>query len=260
MSSLALKLIKAATLPAGQKAVLLALGWYSDDTGQNIYPSVPRIASETGLAMRSVQRHLRSLEQKGMIITRQHGGGRRATHYHLDFSAIGKAGEVSPVTKWHPSGDKMTPQGCQGVTLNRIDKDHKTYNSFTNNLPDQELWITTLNRMRDRIGLVKYDQWLHRSLMLSLEHDVLRIAVISRTAKLKIENDFISDIVSLAEVLRCEIEIITPRLYDQAMNDIRRKAGHKPSGQQAFLLPINGTQKKSGRLGQIINDIFAKKA
>lgn len=63
--------------PAALKLLALILADYAADDGGSIFPSIGRLATETGLSERSVQRHMRELHE---------------THGFLDLEGSGKGG------------------------------------------------------------------------------------------------------------------------------------------------------------------------
>ena len=70
------------------KAVLKELAWYSDDAGENIWPSVTTVAERTSLTRRTVQKVLRQLENAGAIraLGSRLGGRSRSTHYRIELA------------------------------------------------------------------------------------------------------------------------------------------------------------------------------
>lgn len=54
-------------LPAGEKLVLLAMADHADDSGDNCFPSIPRIAKKASMTRRGVQRILRRLQESNLI-------------------------------------------------------------------------------------------------------------------------------------------------------------------------------------------------
>jgi len=70
-----------------ERMVLLSLANYSNDGGSNAYPSVPRIAADTSMTRRSVQRTLKRLRDKGLV-TEAGRMSRGAVRYELALSAI----------------------------------------------------------------------------------------------------------------------------------------------------------------------------
>jgi len=65
----------------GELAVWLALADHASETGY-CWPGVARLARKCGVDVRTVQRHLRSLEGKGILHTKIEGG-RSTNGYYL---------------------------------------------------------------------------------------------------------------------------------------------------------------------------------
>jgi hypothetical protein len=73
----------------GEKAVLMALANYADENN-DCYPSQERLARETCQGVRTVQRHLATLQERGLIVKRARGGsggGRWNNWYRLMVGA-----------------------------------------------------------------------------------------------------------------------------------------------------------------------------
>lgn len=70
-----------------EQAVMLALADHADDTGQNIYPSVARIAWKTGQSERTVQRKIRSLEEQGVLVLVEEERHHKPREYRFDWRA-----------------------------------------------------------------------------------------------------------------------------------------------------------------------------
>lgn len=72
-------------LPRAQREVLLALADHAEDNGTGAHPGVARLAWKTDLSESQVQRHLRALEQLGVIeaVAHVHGGRGHATEYSI---------------------------------------------------------------------------------------------------------------------------------------------------------------------------------
>lgn len=122
-----------------RKLLAVRLADFADDEGRGIYPGVERLASETELSERTVQRILADFEREGLLICRQRATGRPgiANRYDFDLAAL-KAVEdgiapaatgdnVSPVPDAQTGdnraerGDTDDREGCHGVTLTVIE-------------------------------------------------------------------------------------------------------------------------------------------
>lgn len=95
-------------LPRAQREVLLALADHAEDDGTGAHPSVARLAWKTDLSESQVQRHLRALEQLGVIEAVAHvrGGRGHATEYSIHL-------EKAPLKREYTKGRIPTPlDGC----------------------------------------------------------------------------------------------------------------------------------------------------
>lgn len=90
-----------------QLLVLLALSWNAKNDGTEAFPSVATLAARARVSERTVQRQLRSLEKRGLVVATAHekGGRNNPTHYAITAkkgdSGLGE--RVTPVTR---KGDK----------------------------------------------------------------------------------------------------------------------------------------------------------
>jgi hypothetical protein len=67
-----------------EKLILLAYADCADHDGGSIFPAISTVAKKTGYSQRSVQRHTRSLEKKGYLISEGYGAGRSKTNrWHI---------------------------------------------------------------------------------------------------------------------------------------------------------------------------------
>jgi hypothetical protein len=88
-------------LPTNEKFILLMLANYADQDGK-CWPSVERLAADTGLSESSVHRALNTLRSYSGLIGVELGGGRgNSSRYVLGLEAIKTLGQ----------------QGCQGDTV-----------------------------------------------------------------------------------------------------------------------------------------------
>ena len=77
MSALLMGLVWSIELAPPEQAVMLALADHGKDDGTDIYPSVELLAWKTGKTVRQIQRILRSLENKRLIVAVAFAGGGR---------------------------------------------------------------------------------------------------------------------------------------------------------------------------------------
>lgn len=132
------RLFKAQLGSPSRKMLAIRLADFADDDGRGIWPTVGRLALETELSERTVQRLLRDFVDEGLLIVVAEGGGRpgQATRYDFDMRALDnlQAGKpavdgchgvtgvtVSPVTTEAPTGDIDGADGCHGVTQTVIE-------------------------------------------------------------------------------------------------------------------------------------------
>lgn len=125
---------------ANRKALAVRLADFADDEGRGIYPGVERLAAETELSERTVQRILADFESEGILICRQRATGRpgMANRYDFDLDrlfsggadkgASNKTGDtLSPVSDGETGdngaerGDNHDIEGCHGVTRTVIE-------------------------------------------------------------------------------------------------------------------------------------------
>lgn len=126
-----------------RKALAVRLADFADDEGRGIWPSVDRLAEETELSVRTVQRLLADFVNEGILILVKKASGRpgEANRYDFDLDrlfAAPAAKENNPVAK--TTGDTVSPvenvqtgdtvaetgdiddgDGCHGVTRTVIE-------------------------------------------------------------------------------------------------------------------------------------------
>jgi hypothetical protein len=69
-------------LASTTRHVALTLSLYMSERGDSAYPGAERLASDTGLTVRCVRQHLKTLEERGWLVCRVRGGGAgKATEY-----------------------------------------------------------------------------------------------------------------------------------------------------------------------------------
>lgn len=136
------RLFKAQLGSPSRKMLAIRLADFADDDGCGIWPTVGRLAQETELSERTVQRLLRDFVEEGLLVVVAEGGGRpgQATRYDFDMRAIerlkdGKPSSngchgvtgvmVSPVTMDTERGDTDDADGCHGVTQTVIEPSDK---------------------------------------------------------------------------------------------------------------------------------------
>ena len=109
------RLFKAKLGSASRKMLAIRLGDFADDEGRGIWPSVARLATETELSERTVQRLLQDFVTEGLLIVVKEGGSGRgnSTRYDFDLDALERiaANNNSPI-----KGDTMSPLEGDRVT------------------------------------------------------------------------------------------------------------------------------------------------
>lgn len=129
MSKTVIQLAWRACLRPSAKAVLNAMAWFADDTGQSIWPSVNTLAQNTGYSRRAIQKLLRELEEAGVIraLGSRLGGKHKTTHYCIDLAWLEQnALRANPVRPSAPvnsagngqKGEPEAPETANGQTQN----------------------------------------------------------------------------------------------------------------------------------------------
>lgn len=118
-----------------RKLLAVRLADFADDEGRGIYPGVKRLAAETELSERTVQRILSDFVQDGILVVVQEASGRpgQATRYDFNLDALfgytpRETGDtLSPVepdrrvTNVQETGDTGDRDGCHGDTRTVIE-------------------------------------------------------------------------------------------------------------------------------------------
>lgn len=106
--------------------LLLALADHADDQGGSIFPSVARIAHKTGWSPRTVQRALRRLVARGLLVQVAEAHAQTPREYRLSFAGVARKLAYRPRTPdvegCHHSvtpdsvvtpDTALSPEGCQ---------------------------------------------------------------------------------------------------------------------------------------------------
>ncbi len=118
-----------------RKLLAVRLADFADDEGRGIYPGVKRLAEETELSERTIQRILGDFVSEGILVVVREATGRRgiANAYDFDLARLFSykpkvtGDSVSPVdgddgvTNEQVTGDTDDADGCHGVTLTVIE-------------------------------------------------------------------------------------------------------------------------------------------
>lgn len=105
------------SVKGSRRMVLLVLAEHADDNGSRAFPSVQTIARKAGLAERTVQYALRSLEDNGLI-EREGFGPRGTISYRVLLSRIAPEAprkDGSGAKYDSPSGATLAPPGATGA-------------------------------------------------------------------------------------------------------------------------------------------------
>ncbi len=105
------QLFKAHLGSTGRKMLAVRLADFADDDGKGIWPTVGRLARETELSERKVQRTLAEFVDEGLLIVVKKGGSRpgEGTRYDFNMGVLARL----------PSS-KSVADGCQGVTHDTV--------------------------------------------------------------------------------------------------------------------------------------------
>lgn len=96
------------SIPPHHAWILMALADHADDTGENIFPSIARIAWKTGLSSRQVRRTMSELRECGLIEVYDYKeSGTRV--YRLNFEKAQKKSPFKSKTTVSEWGDIMSP-------------------------------------------------------------------------------------------------------------------------------------------------------
>jgi len=102
-----------------RRAVLVALADYADDAGENVRPSMARLAEKTEYSVDQVRRHVRQLELHGVIELVNSGLGghpgdpRSARRYRIRLDRLAVPDDPTPRTDATPCMDAVHPlRGC----------------------------------------------------------------------------------------------------------------------------------------------------
>lgn len=96
----------------GEMMTALALADHADPIGNNIYPSIARVAAMTRQSERTVQYHIKAMIEAGWLIpTKRQAGRGKTTTYRMPLAEITQ-GLVERVQKLHPLMVGDLPEGC----------------------------------------------------------------------------------------------------------------------------------------------------
>lgn len=109
--------IRGAKLTAAERVVWITLMGYADADGHNAWPAVDTLAWATQMGVRTVQRAIKTLTAKGVIVETAPATNRRpATYSVLDPECATKPESPRVAPDEESRGANLTPQGCQSDT------------------------------------------------------------------------------------------------------------------------------------------------
>jgi len=82
-------------LPIHAKTVAWVMGTYAGPDGGSIYPKIETLMAECDLSRSAIQRAVKTLIERGLLVLVKRGGGRQSNHYRL---ALPDRWETKPVT------------------------------------------------------------------------------------------------------------------------------------------------------------------
>lgn len=102
----------------GEMLLALALADHADDGGNNIFPSVQKLAAKTRQSERTVQYQLRRMEESGWLLRVGHGNGGRSqtTEYRISPLWL-KGAEIAPIKKGATDDEKGATDDTKGCNL-----------------------------------------------------------------------------------------------------------------------------------------------
>lgn len=115
-----------------EQSVMLAMADHAKDDGTDCYPSIERIAWKTDYSTRQVQRVIKDLSERGILILIRKGGRGRAAEYRIDLGkanikpdfAPKKHDTVSPYSLKHDMvSSKSDPKKDDTVSCNTAKDD-----------------------------------------------------------------------------------------------------------------------------------------
>src|SRR5687767_9450938 len=103
-------------LAAPLRPLALALAWFADDDGRNIWPSVETLSCMLGHKERAVRDGLARLRELNVITAESHltGGRRQSTLYRMNFevlAALQPGSKPCTVVQGNPAKPCTTVQG-----------------------------------------------------------------------------------------------------------------------------------------------------
>lgn len=109
--------MKPGILTSSEKIVLLRLADFAQEDGSSIYPCLKRIAEETSLSLRTVQRAITELLEKGCLQLVQSFTSRKPNIYQINVSFL-----RSVLKPTEEEGNKTPVQGCHPATSEVLNK------------------------------------------------------------------------------------------------------------------------------------------
>lgn len=191
-----------ANLPAGEKFVLVVLADFADEAA-SCYPSQARIAAMTGHGVSTVARHLKSLEDRGLLTrtARRKGGHRTSDRFVLRMATTQYEG-LNPTAQTedsNPSNRENQPLNLEEEPLVREPPEREPPESVSTAVatvpkfaPEVDALCTLLADLIEDNGARRpavTDKWRH-AVRLMVERDERTYGQIERAMRWAQGNDF----------------------------------------------------------------------
>ncbi len=154
MSVNAMAQIWGADLPASEKLILLSLADHADHNGEHIYPSKGLIAWKTGFDPRHVNRVLKNLEDK-KILVRTGVRTNRVIEYKIIFSTIPRLAPYEGIN--HLARDKDASTGCDSMSQHDSSYDSMPQPENYDSMPEPVASYDTESQHGSKKGDSSYD-------------------------------------------------------------------------------------------------------
>jgi hypothetical protein len=110
-----------------EQSVMLAMADHAQDDGSKCFPSVDRIAWKTDYSARQVQRTIKELCGRGILVAVHKAGRARAVEYRIDLKQAEPKPEFQSrkgdmVSPYQPKGDMVSPHKTKYDTMSPIDE------------------------------------------------------------------------------------------------------------------------------------------
>jgi uncharacterized phage protein (TIGR02220 family) len=114
MSLQAMSMVWRSPYGGSVKLTLLALADWCDDSGENLYPSISKVAKKIGASQSQTRRIMHGFINEGLleVVGNHHGGAAGQTRryrLHLDKLAVTTGADATPSTRATPSANARHP-------------------------------------------------------------------------------------------------------------------------------------------------------